>query len=127
MKRALILIITLTTLTFGCGWWLDSLRRSTAHRYLDGLYQVQEAVLDDAMDDAIREQAYLHALWLHDAHWLNALIDHHHTRDVDGGMRRLATSLEQRDKLAALLMLDEVLDALEEVAQRDLAVWENIL
>lgn len=127
MKRALILIITLTLLTFGCGSWLDALRRSTAQRYLDGLYQVQSAVLSSDMDAAIREQAYLHALWLHDTHWLNALIDHHHTRDVDSGMRRLATSLDQRDKLTSLLMLDEVIGALEEVAQRDVGVWENIL
>lgn len=127
MKRALILILTLSTLTFGCGWWLDGLQQRTALRYLDGLDAVRASILTGEMDDALREQAYLHALWINDAHWLNCLIDHHHTRDVDGAMRRLSSALEEQNRLAALLTLDEAIDALEEVAQRDMAVWENIL
>lgn len=127
MKRALILIITITSITFGCGLWLDSLQCSKALGYLDGLHAVRQAVLDGDMDTARLEQAYLHALWEHDAHWLNALIDHHHTRDVEGAMRMLATALEEENRLASLLVLDETIDALEEVSQRNLAIWENIL
>lgn len=127
MKRALILILSLTVLTFGCGWWLDTLERDTAMRYVEGLYQVRESVLADQMDDALRDQAYLHAMWQHDSHWLNSLIDHHHTRDVNGALQRLTTALEEKHRLASLLTLDEAIDALEEVAQRDLAIWENIL
>lgn len=127
MKRALILVLTLTALSFGLGWKLDTLQRDTALAYLDGLYAVRQAVDDGRMAQARSEQAYLHALWQHDAHWLNCLIDHHHTRDVDGAMRRLATTLEEENRLAALLTLDEVIDSLEEVSQRDLPIWENIM
>jgi len=84
-------------------------------------------VLTGNLDAARTDQAHLHALWQYDAHWLNCLIDHHHTRDIDGAMLRLATALEQENHLVSLLLLDETMDALAEVAERDLAVVENIL
>lgn len=127
MKRALILIVSLTLITFGTGWQLDRLQRNAALRYLNGLHALRETIRSGDMDTALSEQAYLHAMWQHDAHWLNVLTDHHHTRDVDGIMRRLATSLEEDQRLLSLLALDEAIDALEEVAQRDRAIWENIL
>ena len=127
MKRALILIITLSVLTFGCGAWLDAMQQKTARSYLDGLQALRQQLLSGHTDLARAQQTYLHALWQRDAHWLNALIDHHHTRDVDGMMRKFATTLEQDDRTEALLALDELMDALEEVTQRDRALWENIL
>lgn len=127
MKRAIILIVTLSLATTGCGLWLDHLQRSTAEGYLDQLEDVRALVLNGEMTGALREQRYMHALWQHDAHWLNCLISHHHTRDVSSAMLHLATALEQRWPQQAVLALDEARDALEEIAQSDLPVWENIL
>lgn len=127
MRRAIILIITLTLFTFGFGWRMDKLQHDTAIRYLNDLSAIRDMVMRGDMPAARAEQAYVHALWQHDAHWLNWLIDHHHTRDVDGAMARLASALEMEDKLESLLLLDETMDALEEVAERDMAVIENIL
>ena len=83
MKRALILIVVLTLGSFGCGSWLDHLQQKAAQQYLDGFHAVRRLIEADDMDAAAREQAYLHALWQKDAHWLNVLLDHHHTRDVN--------------------------------------------
>jgi len=127
MKRALFLIIGLTLFTFGSGWWLDHLQQNTAAKYLDGLYTIRELILADDPSSALREQAYLHALWEHDSHWLNALWDHHHTRDVEAGMRRLATALQEKSRLDALFATDDLTDSLEEIAQQNMAFWENML
>ena len=127
MRRAIILIVTLTLFTFTCALLLDRLQRQTADAYLIRLETVRSLVLSGSMDAARSEQAYAHALWQHDAHWLNWLIDHHHTRDMDSAMTRLATALQQENRLASLLLLDEAADVLEEVAQHDLNVLENIL
>ena len=127
MKRALILIVVLTLGSFGCGSWLDHLQQKAAQQYLDGFHAVRRLIEADDMDAAAREQAYLHALWQKDAHWLNVLLDHHHTRDVESAMRHVATALQERSRIQALLAMDELTDALEEVAERDVALVENIL
>jgi len=127
MKRALILIITLTVFTFGSGWLLDGMQQRTAMRYLSGLYHIRQLVLADDLEAAASEQAHLHACWQKDAHWMNGLLDHHHTRDVESALRHVATALDEKSRLHSLLALDEVIDALEEIAQRDMAVIENIL
>ena len=127
MRRALILILVLTAGTFGSGWWLDHLQQNTARRYLAGLDAVRQAVLENRMDEARREESYLHALWQHDAPWLNCLISHHHTRDVNSALLKLATALEMGWQERAILALDEAWDALDEVAHSDLPAWENIL
>jgi len=127
MKRALTLIITLTLLTFGCGWWLDSLQRSTALNYLERLQTLRDGIRAEEMDDALRRLTALHSQWQEDAHWLNLLSDHHNTRDVDGILQRLTTALEENNRLTALLILDEAIDTLEEVAQKDHYPLENIL
>ena len=127
MRRALLLITLLTVFTFGCGLSLDHLQQKTALRYLDNLHGVRLKVLEGQMDAAAHEQAYLHALWQHDAKWLNCLIDHHHTRDVEGALLKLATALEQSWPDEALIAIDEAADALDEVARSDQPYWENIL
>lgn len=127
MRRALLLILLLTAFTFGCGLSLDHLQQKTALRYLDDLHAVRVLVLEGQMDSAAREQAYLHALWQRDAKWLNCLIDHHHTRDVEGAFLKLATAMEQRWPDEALTAIDEASDALDEVARSDQPCWENIL
>ena len=127
MKRALILMISLTLLTFGTAWGLDTLQQRTALAYLDGLHALRQTIRSGRMDDALLEQAYLHALWQHDAHWMNALMDHCNIRDVDGAMQRLSTALEEHNRLASLLLLDEVIDLLEEVSLHNRYLWENIM
>lgn len=127
MKRALILILSLSVLTLGCGLWLDKLQQKTAAEYLDELYLIREQITAGDMSSAAQAQARLHARWDRDAHWLNFLLDHHHTRDVESALRHLSTTLEEQERLHALLAMDELIDALEEVAQRDMAIIENIL
>ena len=127
MRRALILIISLTVFTFGCGWWLDHLQSETALSYLKGIHTIRAAVLEGRMQDAGMEQAYLHAMWQHDSDWLNCMISHHHTRDVESALMKLATGLELQSPVLSLLALDEAQDALEEVAVSNLPLWENIL
>jgi len=127
MKRALILIIILSVLTFGGGWWLDYRQQSTAMKYMNGLYSIRQLIQNGEMENALNEQAYLHALWQHDAHWLNALADHHHTRDVEASMRHLATALQEKNRAQALWAMDELIDTFEEFSQRNMAVWENIM
>ena len=127
MRRALILIIVLTVGTFGFGWWLDHQQQQTAENYMEQIAQVRQSVLEDHMERARREEAFLHASWQQDSRWLNCLVDHHHTRDISGALLKLATALEMNWQDQALLAVDEALDALEEVAQNELPKWENIL
>ena len=127
MRRALILIIVLTALTFGCGFWLDHRQSEMALEYLAGIHEIRTAVLEGRMQDASVQQAYLHAMWQHESIWLNCLISHHHTRDVSSALLKLATGLEMESTVLSLMALDEAQDALEEVAVSDRPTWENIL
>lgn len=127
MRRALVLILTLCLLTFGCGWWLDHLQQRTAETYLDRLSHIRQLIVEGDLETAASEQAAFHVQWQHDAHWLNYLLDHHHTRDVESSIRHLSTALLAQDRIHALLATDELTDALEEVSQRDVAIWENIM
>ena len=127
MRRALMLILFLSAFTFGCGLSADHVQQETAMGYMQRLNTVRQLVLSGRMDEAAREQAYVHALWQHDAKWLNCLIDHHHTRDVNGALSSLATALKQGWRTQALEALDEADDALEEIAYSEQPVWENVL
>ncbi len=123
----MILILTLSILAFGGGSWLDHLQQRTAVVYLDQLSQIRQLIVDHDMEAAISSQTALHAEWQKNSHWLNALLDHHHTRNVESAMRHLSTSLQEENRMQSLLAMDELLDAFEEVAQRDMAAWENIM
>ena len=127
MRRALILIIVLSLLSFGGGLWLDHLQQQTAITYLHKLALIQTQIKQDQTAAALHELSLFHSAWQHDAHWLNYLLDHHHTRDVESSLRHLSTALNEHDRTQALLAADELTDALEEVAQRDLPLWENIM
>ena len=127
MKRALILIITLTLLTVGFSCILDHLQEKTAARYLDRLASIREHITANDMASARLEHEQLHALWEKDAHWLNTLMDHHHARDVVAGLRHLCTALEEQNRLHALLAADELTDALEELSQSQLNILESII
>lgn len=127
MRRALVLILSISIIGFGFAFWLDHLQQETADGYLRALEGVRAAVLAGRMEEARSEERYLHALWQHDAIWLNAVVDHHHTRDISGALGRLSTALELGWREQAILALDMAQDALEEVAQSEQAHWENIL
>lgn len=126
MRRALTLIIVLSLLSFGAGFSLDILQRDTARAYLDGLSLVRSYIQEGRMDKARSEQAYWHARWQHDAHWLNALVTHHHTRTVEAAMARLSTALEMDWEKESLLALDDVIQSLSEVETSDFFHPENI-
>lgn len=127
MRRALTLIVTLTVITFGTGVWLDWYQRDTARGYQDSFGVVRVLVLEGRWEEAVGEEAYLHARWQHDAKLLNCLIGHHHTRAVNTAMQELATALEQRWRGEALRALDRVADALGDIENSDFASLENIL
>lgn len=127
MKRALILIITLSALSFGLGWRLDSLQRRTAETYLDRLQDIRRMIVGNDLPSAAGAQQELCDQWQRDSHWLNLLVDHHHTREVECAFRHLATSLQADSRVFSLLAADELIDALEEVAQREVAMIENIM
>ena len=67
MRRAITLIVVLTVMCLGLGLWLDLTQRHTAREYLDALDVVRTEVLENRMDSAAHEQAYLHARWQYDA------------------------------------------------------------
>ena len=115
MKRAYILIITLTLLTFGSGFWLDHWQKETAERYAHQLWQIRQDAASGRMEAAAREQAYVHALWQHDVRWLNYLVDQQHTRNAANAMTRLSTALEQGWQKEALMALDDLLGAFWEI------------
>lgn len=127
MRRALILIIGLTVLTFGLGICTDLHQRAAADRYIGMLHQVRSAVMERRMDDARREQAYVYALWQQDARWLNFLISHHHTRAVNTALLHMTTALEMGWKQDALVALDDAYDALIDVRDGEFATLWNIL
>ena len=127
MRRALILIFSLTLLTFGLGFWTDTRQRQAADEYIGMLENVRAAVIGMRMDDALREQAYVYALWQQDSRWLNCLISHHHTRAVNSALLHMATALEMGWRQEALIALDEAFDALTEVRDGEFATLRNIL
>lgn len=115
MKRAYILIVVLTLLTFGSGLWLDHMQKQTAERYARQIRTVRDYVEADQMDRAAREQAYIHALWQNDVRWLNVLVDQQHTRNAANAMIRLSTALGEGWQKEALMALDELLGAFQEL------------
>lgn len=127
MRRALTLIISLTLLTIGCSLWADRVQQDTALDYLQQLNAVRRQVLAGDLTAAAKEQAYMHALWQHDAKWLNCLIDHHHTRSVDSALTAIGTALEQNEPFEALQAIDEADSALDEIACSEQPLWETIL
>lgn len=127
MRRAITLVIVLTVLSFGLSLWTDLCQRNTACGYLEALSGLRGMLLDNRLDEAAAEQAYLYAVWQRDAKWLNCITSHHHTRAVNTAMLKLTTALEQRWRDESLRALDEVTDALEDIQTSDFATLENIL
>lgn len=127
MRRAVWLICALTALLLGAGVCVDTLQTRAAERYLRAAEDVRAQVLADDLDAAWQEQRYLHALWQHDEDWLNLVVSHHHTRAVNTAFTRLDTALAEAARLEALQALDELTDALTDVAESDAPRLENVL
>lgn len=127
MRRALTLIVILLVLSLLPALWLDIRQRDTAQRYIAAYEQVRRLLLVQNTQDAQTEAAYLHALWQKDEKWLNCLISHHHTRAVNTALLRLATAMEQNWPEECLQAIDEVQDALGDIAGSDLLTVENLL
>lgn len=127
MRRAITLVIVLTVFSFGLSLWTDLCQRDTARRYLDALAELRGLLLENRIEEAEDEQAYLYAIWQHDAKWLNCITSHHHTRAVNTAMLKLTTALEQGWRDESLRALDEVMDALEDIETSDFTTLENVL
>ena len=127
MRRAMILIVLLSVGCVGLGLWMDLAQRNVAGGYLKDVAGIRACLLEGRTEDALAEQAYLHARWQHDAHWLNGLISHHHTRAVSLAMVQLATALERGWEEEVWQALDLLEDALRDVEGSDFPYVENIL
>ena len=91
------------------------MQKQTAERYARQIRTVRDYVEADQMDRAAREQAYIHALWQNDVRWLNVLVDQQHTRNAANAMIRLSTALGEGWQKEALMALDELLGAFQEL------------
>lgn len=127
MRRALILIISLTVFCLGCGLWLDAHQTSAARGYLRRTEEIRQQVLSGRFSQALAQQREVHALWIGDSRWLKCLISHQYIRAVDAALLRLATALEQGWREEALMALDEVFGALTDVGEGHRASWVNVM
>ena len=126
MRRALILIITLSLLCFGAGLTLDRLQVSTAQQYLNRLHGLRMLVEDEAFSDASAGHRSLHAQWLRDEKWMNCLISHHHTRAVSEAMQQLETALRMGWQVESMQAINDALAALEEIHDAHRMSLQNV-
>lgn len=127
MRRAVILIVVLMPLSLGLGLWTDISQQRVAREYLSGSTFIRALLMENNIEQAQAEQAYLHAKWQQDAKWLNCIISHHHTRAVTTALIQLATALDEGWEQEQLKALDQLEDALRDVEQSDFPYLENIL
>lgn len=127
MRRAMTLIVVLLVLSLLPALWLDIRQRDTAQSYMAAYEQVRRLLLAEKPREAEDEAAYLHALWQKDETWLNCLISHHHTRAVNTALLKLSTAMAQGWQEECLQAIDEVQDALSDIAGSDLMSVENLL
>lgn len=127
MKRAVILIITLSIFALGFGLWMDLTQRSVARDYLQETEQMRRQLAYGEMDVLREAQNHLYERWQKDSRWLNCLIDHHHTRAVSSALLQLSTALEQGWKEEALQAIDLLQDALNDIEESDFPRLDNVL
>ncbi|MEG0492621.1 MAG: DUF4363 family protein [Clostridia bacterium] len=127
MRRAIVLIVVLSVMGFGLGFYVDNLQRNTARAYLDELAPLREAVAKHQLTKATEEQAYLHAKWQHDQQWLSRITSHLHTREVSAAMLELSTALEQGWRDEALRALDKLKTAFDGILKDEYLTAENLL
>ena len=127
MRRALILITVMTLLGLSMGLWMESWLGGICAEYVAQTETVRKLILDNRMEEAAAEQAYLFAVWQGQTHRLNAVVSHHHTRAVDEALLNLSTALEEGWRQESLLALDAVQFALRELESDISLRWENVL
>ena len=127
MRRALSLILVLSALAFGSGFYLDNLRQKTAWNYLQRTEEIRRLTLAENWQAASEGVRMAFALWQHDERWLKCLISHHHTREVNAALLRLDTSISQRWMDEALPAADELHNALLDIYESHMPQLENIL
>ncbi len=127
MRRAVILILTMTLLGISTGLWMENSLRDTCWRYMGQAASVRQLVEERRLSEALEEQALLFAAWQGDVQRLNALVSHHHTRAVDEALLTLTTALEHGWQDEALLALDAVQFALNDLETDMTLRWENVL
>ena len=127
MRRALSLILILSVISFGSGWYLDRLRQHTAEKYLHSSDALGQLISAERWEEALSEVRVLSARWAHDARWLKCLISHHHTREVEAAFARLETALKNRWMDEALPAVDDAQQALWEVYCGHLPTLENVV
>ncbi|MEG0740917.1 MAG: DUF4363 family protein [Clostridia bacterium] len=127
MRRAILLIVTLSLLGVSTGLWVDLKQRDTAREYANALFFVREHLTRGELENALNAEAYLHASWQHDVQWINCLTGHHHTRAVSMALRKLATALANGWQDEALRALDEAEEALYEIEASDFPTLQNVL
>ena len=127
MRRALILIISLSLLSFGCGFWLDHLRFRTADEYLQQAEAIRLLAQKERWQEALKQERLVCAHWEQDERWLKCLIEHHHSRAVDAAFLQLDTALVNQWMDEALPALDELHMALTEIREDHLPALNHIL
>ena len=127
MRRAWILVIGLSVLCFGCGFWADGVQHRTAQRYLMELEEVRRLVEQERWQQAEHAQHALFERWQQDQRWMNLLISHHHTRQLSGALVELSTAIARRWMDEALPAADEAQEALREISTAHLPIVENVI
>ncbi|MBE5801975.1 MAG: DUF4363 family protein [Clostridiales bacterium] len=127
MRRAIVLITVMTLLGVSLGIWMEYSLNRFVGEYLEQAEQVRRLTAEKRLDQALEEQAYMHARWQGEVGWLNCLISHHHTREVNEALLKLTTSLEEGWRKESLMALDELTDALADIREGVAFHWQNIL
>lgn len=127
MRRAVILILVMLVLGTAAGLWMQTALDRLCEDYLGRVEALRSLVEEDRLVEALTEQAYLFARWQGEEGKLKALVSHHHTRAADEALLRLTTALEHGWRKEALLSLDTLRDALEDLREDVRLMWENVL
>lgn len=127
MRRAIILIITLSLFSFGSGFYLDHLRHQTGLAYIQDVESLRHLLIAGRWQDAQSHEAFLTVRWQRDAHWLKCLISHQHIREIDSALLHLSTALSHRWLDEALPALDEAYSSFLEISDSHLPTLPNIL
>ena len=127
MRRALFLIITLTTICLGSGLWLDARQTAVAQECIRLLEGIRQQALAGQFAGALEDERFFHARWQQESQWLKCLISHEYIHAVDEPLLRLGTALEQGWLEEALLASDEVFGALKDLEEGHRATLVNVV
>lgn len=88
---------------------------------------VQAAVNQEDWETALTKLDEMRTGWDKVTTWLELFINHNETDDVALALRKLQTGLELQEKWLSLLAVDEVLDALHRINQREELTLTNLI